>query len=331
MTPSPSPDPGAGILLTNVGSPAAPTIRAVRAYLREFLADPLVVDAPRLPWWLVRNLIILPFRAPRSARRYRSIWSDAGSPLVVTSELQSKALAAEVEDRLGYRVPVVPAMRYGEPSLETGLSLLAEAGCRRVILLPLFPQFSNTTVGTTRVAVDDAVKRMREPLEIRTVAGYPDHPAYIRALAASVREKRTQLGPPPHLVISFHGLPSRYAEAGDPYPEQCRTTAELLAGDLDLDPAQWTMCFQSRFGREEWLRPYAGETLEDLGYSGIDGVDVICPGFAADCLETLEEMDVTNRRLFGEAGGRGFRYIAALNDRADHVRALADLVEPFLK
>jgi ferrochelatase len=318
-----------GILLTNVGSPAAPTTRAVRAYLRQFLADPMVVDAPRWKWWLIRNLIVLPFRAPKSARLYRSIWTERGSPLVVTTELQATALRAELRHRSSIETPVVAAMRYGGPSLEAGLRRLA-TGCRTVVVLPLFPQFSHTTVTTTREAVDVAKRRVGTSLELRTVVGYHDHPSYIHALAKSIREAAVEGDPPRHLVMSFHGLPQRYVDAGDPYADQCRYSARLLAGEIGLESGQWTMCYQSRFGREEWLRPSTDETLHELGRAGCPAVDVVCPGFAADCLETLEEIAVEGRRTYEEAGGTGFRYIPALNDRPEHISALADIVEPLL-
>lgn len=314
------------MLLTNIGSPSAPNTAAVRAYLREFLADPKVVDAPRLPWWLVRNLIILPFRAPRSARLYRSIWTAAGSPLIATSELQATALAAELRSRLGAEVPVALGMRYGRPSIIDAVRELIDWGCRRMSVLPLYPQYSHTTVGTTLAAVASALEGSSAPMEWRGVEGYPGHRAYVRALAASVREAWKQ-GTPEHLVMSFHGLPQRYADAGDPYPDHCRRTAAELARDLGLEPNRWTLSYQSRFGREPWLRPDTVEVLTDLAATGCEAVDVICPGFATDCLETLEEIALRARETYGQAGGRRFRYIPALNDRSDHISALADLVE----
>jgi len=315
-----------GVLLTNVGSPAAPDTAAVRSYLGEFLADPMVVDAPRLPWWLVRNLIILPFRSPRSARLYQSIWTDDGSPLVAIGRRQAKALGEELSARFGGQVPVVAGMRYGEPSIAGAIDRLVRHGCRRVVVLPLFPQYSRTTVGTTVAAVEDAVRGSRPGLERRIVEGYPTHRSYIGALAASVREARAG-GGAGHLVMSFHGLPQRYADAGDPYPEECRRTAAELARELGLDSAQWSLSFQSRFGREPWLLPATEELIVELAGRSADGVDVLCPGFAADCLETLEEIAIRARESFEQAGGRGFRYISALNDRPDHITALADLVE----
>ena len=319
-----------GILLTNVGSPDAPTAAAVRRYLDEFLADPQVVDAPRVRWWLIRKLIILPFRSPRSARLYRSVWTGEGSPLLVMGRRQTKGLEDELERRMGHRIPVALGMRYGRPSLKNGLQELAHAGCSSVLVMPLFPQYSRTTVGTTVSAIERIVEELPAQPEIRTIEGYPTHEAYVSALAASVREawpEGRQLG---HLVVSFHGLPRRYADAGDPYPLQCAATAELVASELGLQPENWTLCYQSRFGREEWLGPATDDVLRELGGRRADPVFVICPGFAADCLETLEEVAVGYHRVFQEAGGRGFRYVPALNDRPEHLAALADLAQTAL-
>jgi ferrochelatase len=284
-----------------------------------------VIDAPRLPWWLIRNLFILPFRAPRSARLYRAIWTRQGSPLIATTYRQAEALAVRLEQHLGRPVPVLVGMRYGSPSLAHAIDFADQIGCRRMLVLPLFPQYSRTTVKTTLDALSAASGRRPHPPELRTIEGYPDHRPYIRALASSVRDTWTDGGPASHLLISFHGLPQRYADAGDPYPEQCRLTAESLAGELGLAPSSWTLGYQSRFGREEWLQPYTDATLRRLGAQGQDSLDVICPGFAADCLETLEEIAVENRRLYEQAGGSGYRYIPALNDRGDHIDALAEL------
>jgi ferrochelatase len=318
--------PDVAVLITNVGSPSAPTPSAVRSYLRQFLSDPLVIDAPRLRWWLIRNLFVLPFRAPRSARLYRSIWTDQGSPLISTTRRQAGALSERLERLLGSPIPVVAGMRYGSPSLDAALDAIGELGRRRVLVLPLFPQYSHTTVKTTRDALARAAGRRHRPPETKVVNGYATHPPYIRALAESVRAEWTARGSGDHLLLSFHGLPQRYADAGDPYPQDCRRTAEALAGELGLDASAWTLSYQSRFGREEWLRPSTEETLRQLGGRGQSALDVICPGFAADCLETLEEIAVTNRRTYEDSGGSGFRYIPALNDRPAHIDALAALV-----
>ena len=316
--------PQLGVLLANVGSPAAPTTSAVRAYLREFLSDPAVVDAPRLRWWILLNLVILPLRAPRSARLYRAVWTPQGAPLVAITERQAAALRLDLTERLGRPVEVAVGMRYGSPPISAAVQRLVSAGCSRIVALPLFPQVSRSTVGTTVTAIEAAARDSAPGTVWRIVEGYADHGGYVAALAASARDAWSGTRPG-HLVISFHGLPQRYADAGDPYPEQCRRTADALARALDLGPADWTLAYQSRFGREPWLEPATDEVLVEL--AGRDqAVDVVCPGFAADCLETLEEVAIRYRQVYEAAGGTAFRYIPALNDRPDHVAALADLV-----
>lgn len=320
-----------GVVLANLGTPDAPTPSALRRYLRQFLGDPRVVEAPRVLWWLILNLVILTVRPPRSARLYRAIWTDEGSPLLVISRRQAAALQGALRSRAGREIPVEVGMRYGRPSLAEAMRALATRGCSRMLVLPLYPQYSAATTGSTFDAVGAELARWRNLPEVRGVRSYHDHPAYLRALAASVREAWAESGPPRKLLLSFHGIPQRYADAGDPYPSECRRTALLLAAELGLERRRWTLCFQSRFGRERWLTPYTDLALEALGRKGLDRVDVVCPGFAADCLETLEEIAVTDRELFEEAGGTGYRYIPALNDRPDHVEALADIVEEHLR
>jgi ferrochelatase len=317
--------PSFGVLLTNLGSPTAPTARAVRAYLREFLADRRVVDLPRLRWWLIRNLVVLPLRPRRSARLYRAIWTSEGSPLTVTTARIGAALGPTLAGA-GIEAPVRVAMRYGSPSIAVELRRLVAAGCHRVLVLPLYPQYSTTTTASTVDAVDAASGRLGRAVETRTVESYHDHPAYIGALAASVAERWDEGVPAGRLVASFHGLPQRIADAGDPYPDQCAATTRALVRSLGLAPGRWHMAYQSRFGREPWLRPALADRLSSWGRRGVHGVDVVCPGFAADCLETLEEVAIGGRRLFESAGGSGFRYIAALNDRPDHVAALAAVI-----
>jgi ferrochelatase len=315
-----------GVLLVNLGTPSAPTTAAVRAYLRQFLADPCVVDAARVPWWIVRQLFILPLRPRRLATAYQSIWTSAGSPLLAMTERLAKALGRVVCDRLAADVPVAVGMRYGHPSIPSGLQALASTGCSRILLLPLYPQFSATTVGSTFDAAANAVHRLSPVPEVRSVGGYASEGGYIRVLADTVRETWRRKGAADRLLISFHGLPVRYAELGDPYPEQCRTTAELLVDELGLDRDRWQVCFQSRFGREAWLGPATEETLIEMGQRRTASLDVISPGFSVDCLETLEELAVRGRAQFETAGGGRFRYIPALNDRAEHVGFLAGLV-----
>ncbi len=318
--------PTFGVLLTNLGSPTAPTTRAVRAYLREFLADRRVVDLPRLRWWLIRNLFIIPFRAPRSARLYRAIWTTDGSPLVATTRSIGGALATRLKDGSGAGAPVSVAMRYGSPSISDGLTDLAEGGCTRILVLPLYPQYSDTTTASTSDAIEDALQGWNLAPEIRTVVSYHDHPAYLTALHSVIRGFWEEHGPADRLLMSFHGLPKRYAEAGDPYPKQCAATARRLATRLDLAPGRWHMAYQSKFGREPWLQPALDDRLATWARRGVDGVDVVCPGFAADCLETLEEVAMTSRERFEAAGGRRFRYIPALNHGWEHITALAEIV-----
>jgi len=318
--------PAFGVLLTNLGSPAAPTTRAVRAYLREFLADRRVVDLPRLRWWLIRHLFVLPFRPRRSARLYRRIWTAEGSPLSVTTHRIGQGLAARIGGAAGANTPILVAMRYGSPSIAEGLETLTRDGCSRILVLPLYPQYSTTTTASTCDAVDDALRRSSSVPEIRIIRSYHDHPAYLTALQASIRNFWEVNGPAPRLLMSFHGIPRRYADGGDPYPMHCAATARALAARLKLAPGQWHMAYQSRFGSEPWLQPALDDRLARWGGSGVDGVDVVCPGFAADCIETLEEVAMTNRERFETAGGRGYRYIPALNDGWEHITALTEIV-----
>ena len=321
-----APRPAFGVLLTNLGSPAAPTTQAVRSYLREFLADRRVVDLPRLRWWLIRNLFILPFRPGRSAALYRSIWTDDGSPLTVTTRRIGDALTERLSDTAGTGVALEVAMRYGSPSINDGIAALSERGCSRILILPLYPQYSTTTTASTADAVAEAASGMTAAPELRTVHDYHDHPAYLTALQSVVREFWNDSGSPNRLLMSFHGIPRRYADLGDPYPKQCAATARALAARLDLAPGRWHMAYQSRFGKEPWLLPELDARLTRWGQAGVGGVDVICPGFAADCLETLEEVAVRSRERFTAAGGSGFRYISALNDRWEHITALSEIV-----
>jgi len=285
-----------------------------------------VVDAPRLRWWLVRNLFVLPFRARSSARLYAAVWTRSGSPLLAASERLAARLRQRLSRDLGAPVPVALGMRYGTPPLGAALRSLAVAGCRTIVVLPLYPQYSGSTVGSTWDAVAAEIRSWRNIPRIRFISGYHDEPRYIESLAASVRGFWSENGRADRLLLSFHGLPVRYAEAGDPYPAQCEETARLLAARLGLDGEAWSFAYQSRFGREAWLEPATDALLREWGAAGLGSVDVLCPGFAVDCLETLEEIALRGRRTFKEAGGGAFRYIPALNDRDDHVALLADLV-----
>jgi ferrochelatase len=317
--------PVAGLLLVNLGSPTAPNAKAVRSFLRQFLADPRVVEIPRLRWWLLRNLVILPFRPLRAARAYRRIWTDEGSPLVVFARQQAADLEWKIAQRIDRPLPVFSGMRYGRPSIDAALDVLRRRGCRRILVLPLYPQYSATTTASVFDEVMRELVTWRRVPELRTIADYHDHPAYVGALAASLQDLWRSGGKPRRLLLSFHGLPVRYVEAGDPYPDQCRRTSAALASHLDIDPKRIVTAFQSRFGREPWVGPETAELLRTWGREHLDRLDVICPGFAADCLETLEEIDVVGRKVFEKAGGGSFRYVPALNRRPDHIAALAEI------
>ena len=312
---------GSGVLLANLGTPEAPTTKALRRYLAEFLSDPDVVSLPRLVWWPILHGLVLRTRPQHSAEAYARIWTDAGSPLLVHSRAIAAALKRELVARTGSEMPLALGMRYGRPSLAEALTELGNAGVARVIVLPLYPQYSRATLGSTLAALAGLA---REPLDF--IQDYYAHPGYLAALADSVRESWEAHGRGGKLLISFHGIPVHMARHGDPYSQQCARTAQFLAERLQLAPDQWQLVFQSRFGRARWLEPYTEETLEQLAAQGIKTVDVICPGFAADCLETLEEIALRYAQSFRTAGGRELRYIPALNDRPAHVRALAELV-----
>jgi ferrochelatase len=320
-----------GLLLTNVGSPAAPTPAALRRYLRRFLSDRRVVDLPRPLWLPLLYLVILPARSRRAAHAYASIWRPEGSPQVVIMRALAAGLAATLRSRFDAALAVELGMAYGEPSICHGLQRLRDHGCRHILVLPLFPQYSSPTTGSAHDAVLAALAAWRRVPELRTIAGYHDHRGYIDALARSVSEFWQRGGEPERLLVSFHGIPRRYDEAGDPYGGQCVETARRFAAALGLSAERWQLAFQSRFGREEWLQPYTDATLRQWARDGLASVDVVCPGFAADCLETLEEIAIRARASFLQAGGRRLRYIPALNDRPEHIAALADLVAQHLR
>jgi ferrochelatase len=315
-----------GILLANLGTPDGPDTRSVRKYLAEFLWDPRVVEVPRPIWWLILHLVILRVRPSRSAHAYEKIWTPEGSPLLLWTRRQGDALGAALEARLGAAPRIEVGMRYGSPSISEALQRLRDQDVRRLLVLPLYPQYSGSTTASVFDAVSDELRQWRWLPEIRWINDYHDHPAYIRALAASIREHWAANGRSGHLVMSFHGVPRRYLLAGDPYHCACQKTGRLVAEALGLKADDWSLSFQSRVGREEWLRPYTDEHLEALARSGTKTVDVVCPGFSADCLETLEEIAMQNAELFTSAGGEALTYIPALNDRPDHIALLADLV-----
>lgn len=304
-------------MLVNLGTPEAPTPEALRRYLAEFLADPRVVEAPPLLWKPILHGIVLQARPRRSAQAYARIWTEEGSPLLAISRRQREALEA----RLG--LPVALGMRYGRPSIEEGLLALEGEGAGRILVFPLYPQYSATTTASAFDRVTEVLRRWRLVPDIRFVHHYHDHPAYIHALAESVRAWRGEHGGADMLLMSFHGIPESYARKGDPYPEACRRTAGLLAEALGLDEGAWLLSFQSRFGPKAWLKPYTDRALRRLARKGVKSVQVICPGFSADGLETLEEIAIENRKAFLEAGGEDYQYIPCLNDAPAHIEALA--------
>ncbi|HZP94476.1 MAG TPA: ferrochelatase [Burkholderiales bacterium] len=312
-----------GILLVNVGTPAAPTPRAVREYLAQFLWDPRVVEIPRPLWWLILHGIVLRRRPKRSAEKYAKIWTPDGSPLKVHTQKQASLLQGYLGERLRYPHAIAWGMRYGEPTVESALLGLRGQGCDRVLVLPLYPQYSASTTGSAFDAVFEAMKKMRNAPALRLVRHFHDHPAYIAALARQVNDYWMTNGRPDKLVLSFHGVPRFSLERGDPYHCECQKTARLLVEELGLKDDDWKIAFQSRFGRAEWLRPYTIDTMTALGRQKLRRVDVFCPGFASDCLETLEEIAMQNKAAFLKAGGGEFRHIPCLNERHEWILALA--------
>lgn len=317
--------PATGILLMNLGTPDEPTPRALRRYLGQFLADPRVIEVPRPIWWLILNLIILPFRPRRSARLYANIWTPEGSPLLVNSLKQTAGLREILQKKLPQPVEVELGMSYGNPSIPSALRRLADRGVDRLLLVPLFPQYSATTTASAYDAVFKEFLTWRLIPQLRFVRSYHDNPGYIEALARSVEERWQKEGRNEKLLISFHGVPLKYLESGDPYFCHCHKTGRLLAERLKLSPENFTICFQSLFGREEWLRPYTSETIEGLAKNGTKSLDVVCPGFSSDCLETIDEINREYRELFLHNGGKEYRYIPALNARPDFIEMLSEL------
>ena len=311
-----------GILLVNLGTPAAPTAAAVRRYLAEFLSDPRVVEIPRALWLPILYGVILAVRPARSARKYAEIWSPEGSPLAVHSARQAALLRAT----LGAQAPMVEhAMRYGAPSVAAALDRMRAAGCDRILVVPLYPQYAASTTASTFDAVSAWLARARNVPELRLVKHFHDHPAYVAALAAGVRRHWEAHGRSAKLVMSFHGLPRFALERGDPYHCECQATGRLLAEALGLAPEQYMVTFQSRFGRAEWLQPYTEPSLIELARQGIGRVDVVCPGFVADCLETLEEIGIGAKQAFLAHGGREFRLVPCLNEAPEWIDALASI------
>jgi protoporphyrin/coproporphyrin ferrochelatase len=330
----PHPDPGhpaanperIGVLLVNSGTPDSLSTRDVRRFLRNLLGDPRVVELPRALWLPLLHGVILRTRPSRSARKYRRIWTDRGSPLLLFAELFRSALERELAARVIAPMSVELGMLYSSPSVANGLRKLQASGAQRILVLPMFPQYCGASTGPVYDQVAHELRRWRRIPELRVIAEYPDFPGYIEALRASVAEHWAAHGRTQHLLISFHGIPERYFKEGDPYYCKCQKTARLLADELHLRDGEWSVAFQSKYGPGVWLKPYTDETLEKMPETGHRRVTVICPGFAVDCLETLDEIAIESKARFMQAGGHEFQYVPALNARADHARALADLV-----
>ena len=314
-----------GILLINLGTPDAPTASALRRYLKEFLSDPRVVEIPRAIWWLILNGIILNTRPKKSAAKYASIWMKEGSPLKVHTERQAKLLKGWLGERIKSPFQVEVGMRYGNPSIASGIDKLKAAGCDRILLLPMYPQYAASTTATANDAAFAHLANMRNAPAIRSIRHYHDDAGYIAALTHNIHDYWQCNGRPDVLVMSFHGLPRYTLDKGDPYHCECQKTGRLLAAALGLSSEQYRLTFQSRFGKAEWLQPYTDKTLEKLAHAGTARVDVVCPGFTADCLETLEEIAQEVRETFLHAGGKEFHYIPALNAHPDWITALGNI------
>ncbi|MCK5728816.1 MAG: ferrochelatase [Methylococcales bacterium] len=314
--------PKKGVLLINLGSPASTKTSDVRRYLKQFLWDKRVVNLPRSLWWLVLHFLVLPFRPRKSAKAYRKIWQPQGSPLILFTHALAKKLETLVDDK---KVIVDYAMRYGKPSIKKKLTQFKQSECDEIIIIPLYPQYSSTTTASVYDEVSSLLQTWRSIPSLRFISHYYRHPTYIKAIAQSIQKawkyQRSDL-----LLISFHGLPKKLTELGEPYFDQCHASAQLIAEYLNLKDFEWKLVFQSRFGKAEWLQPYCIEVLKKLPSQGIKNIDVICPGFATDCLETLEEIAITNQEIFTDAGGGGYYYIPALNDSDTHAELMLDLI-----
>lgn len=316
------------ILLVNLGTPDKPTPSGVRRYLREFLSDTRVIEIPPFIWQIILNLFVLTTRPKRVAHAYQSVWTPDGSPLLAILKQQAVLLQDKLTQN-GTPVPVLPATTYGNPNIKDVMADLQDKGYDDVIVLSLYPQYSATTTGAVFDKVAKYCMGQRNMPAVQFTRDYHDHPLYIKALAQSVRAFWEENGRADRLLMSFHGIPKPYADKGDPYAEQCRTTAVLLASELGLLAGQWQMSFQSRFGAQEWLKPYTDELLSEWGSQGVS-VQVLSPAFSADCLETLEELAVENRDNFIKAGGKSYEYIPALNTDELHIALMADMVGRYL-
>lgn len=314
-----------GVLLLQLGTPDAPTPKALRTYLHEFLLDRRVIDLPRALWWPILYLFVLPLRPFRSARLYRNIWTAEGSPLAVITNAQAAALSESLEQQHPGQFRVAVGMRYGRPSIASAVAELTKAGCERLIAVPMYPQYASATTGSSVHHLFDCLRQQRVVPAVRVMPPYHDAPEYIDALAASIRDSTADF-PPDHVLISFHGVPKRYITLGDPYQSHCLTTADRLIEKMGWDRNTVSVTFQSLFGREEWIRPYTEATMRELAKKKIERLASLCPGFTADCLETLEEMDITNGEIYKEEGGGGYRLLPCLNTHPVWIAGLTSLV-----
>lgn len=320
-----------GVLITNLGTPKAPTTKALRTYLAEFLSDPRVVEVPKLIWMCALHGIILRIRPRKSAKAYKTVWTEEGSPLLTHTQNQAKALKKTLGDIYGENILVDFSMRYGDPSTTKRIEEFQQAGVNKLLVLPLYPQYSAATNASTFDAVARDFTQRRWLPDLRFISHYHDYEPYIDAVANSIREYREVNGSADKLLFSYHGVPLRYLKNGDPYHCECYKTSRLVAEKLGLSKADYIVTFQSRFGREEWLQPYTDVTLQSLPASGVKSVHIVCPGFSADCLETIEEIGEENREYFMDAGGENYGYIPALNDSKVHIDMLTQLIQENLQ
>lgn len=316
-----------GVLITNLGTPNAPTKQALKPYLKQFLSDPRVVEIPRLIWWMILNLVILNIRPKRSAKAYATVWEERGSPLMIHTVDQAKALREQLVAKYGVGIVVECAMRYGQPAIDDTIESMLQQGVRKLLVLPLYPQYCASTTGSTFDAIAEDFKSRRWIPELRFVTQYHDNADYINAMADKIRDHWNSNEQADKLIFSYHGIPKRYLINGDPYHCQCHKTSRLIAENLGLNIDQYMVTFQSRFGREEWLKPYTDHTLMALPEQGVKSVQIVCPGFSSDCLETIEEIGIENRDYFLEAGGQRYEYIDALNSDDAHIDLIRSLVE----
>ncbi|KMT66102.1 ferrochelatase [Catenovulum maritimum] len=316
-----------GVLITNLGTPEAPTKSGLRKYLKQFLSDPRVVEVPRLLWWFILNGVILNIRPSRSAKAYQGVWTEQGSPLMVHTQNQHAALKKQLTKEFGEQILVEFAMRYGQPAISDVIESMQQQGVTKLVVLPLYPQYSAATSASTFDAISDDFKQRRWLPDFRFISHYHDDLNYIKALANKIKQHWQINGQAEKLVFSYHGVPQKYLDKGDPYHCECYKTSRLVAEQLGLNKDQYITAFQSRFGREEWIKPYTDASLKSFAQQGIKFVQVVCPGFSADCLETIEEIGEENRDYFLEAGGEKFEYIPALNSDAEHIDALAEIIK----